>query len=195
MAESIKIPMFPLSIFPLPGEIVPLHIFEPRYKQLLHDAETKDISFGIYFSHVTNTEKVGSLMKLESVIRRYDNGESDIIVKCIDLFSLGTLFRSFRDKSYPGGEATFWNVDISTPVSDKLRAAFREYLLYFQIRSSEIIPSSFTVANELNLDFEERLRFVKLNEDQKEGFLLAHLRYNSELLHQAEKSKDVFHLN
>jgi len=62
MAEFLKIPMFPLSIFPMPGEMVPLHIFEPRYKQLLHDAETKDISFGIYFNHVSNVEKIGSLV-------------------------------------------------------------------------------------------------------------------------------------
>ena len=195
MAEPVKLPMFPLSLFPLPGEMVPLHIFEPRYKQLLHDAETKDISFGIYFNHVINTEKIGSLVKLESVIKRHSTGESDIIVKCIDLFSLSTLFRTYRDKSYPGGEITCWNVDVSGFVSEKLRDAFREYLLYFQIKNNETIPSPFTIANELNLDFDERLRFVKLNEDQKENFLLAHLRYNSELLHQAEKSKDVFHLN
>jgi len=66
----ITIPMFPLSILPLPGELVPLHIFEPRYKQLLQDAESDDTSFGIFFNSTINTEKVGSLMKLESVIKR-----------------------------------------------------------------------------------------------------------------------------
>ncbi|GHM99261.1 ATP-dependent protease [Cytophagales bacterium WSM2-2] len=195
MAEFVKIPVFPLSIFPLPGEMVPLHIFEPRYKQLLQDAETKDNSFGIYFNHVSNTEKIGSLVKLESVIKRYENGESDIIVKCIDLFSLNMLYRTFRDKLYPGGEVSYWHTDISQPVNEKLRQAFKEYLLYFQIRNSEIIPSSFAIANELGLDFEERLRFVKYNEEQKEKFLLSHLRYQTELLLQAEKAKDVFHLN
>jgi hypothetical protein len=107
MPDFVKIPMFPLSIFPLPGEMVPLHIFEPRYKELLHDAETKDISIGIFFNHVLNTEKIGSLVKLESVIKRYPQGESDIIVKCLDLFSMNKLFRAFRDKLYPGGEVTY----------------------------------------------------------------------------------------
>ena len=78
MADQTRIPMFPLTIFPLPGEMVPLHIFEPRYRQLLQDAEERDISFGIYFNHTLNTEKLGSLVKLESVIKRYDGGESDI---------------------------------------------------------------------------------------------------------------------
>src|SRR5271169_6481037 len=98
MADFIRIPMFPLSIFPLPGEMVPLHIFEPRYKQLLFDAEAKDISFGIFFNHVSNLKRIGSLVKLESVIKRYPAGESDIIVKCSDLFSMNKLYRTFSDK-------------------------------------------------------------------------------------------------
>lgn len=195
MEELVKIPMFPLSIFPLPGEMVPLHIFEPRYKQLLHDAETKDISFGIYFSHVSNTEKIGSLVKLESVIKRHPGGESDIIVKCTDLFSLNMLYRTYRDKTYPGGEVSYWNLDVSSPVSEKLRAAFKEYLIYYQIRNSELVPSLYSIANEIGLDFEERLRFVKYNNDQKESFLLSHLAYQTKLLLEAEKAKDIFHLN
>lgn len=195
MEELVKIPMFPLSIFPLPGEMVPLHIFEPRYKQLLQDAETKDISFGIYFNHVSNTEKIGSLVKLESVIKRHPGGESDIIVKCTDLFSLNMLYRTFRDKTYPGGEVSYWNLDVSTPVGEKLRSAFKEYLIYYQIRNSDLVPSLYSIANEIGLDFEERLRFVKYNNDQKESFLLSHLAYQTKLLQEAEKAKDIFHLN
>jgi uncharacterized protein len=195
MTELIRIPMFPLSIFPLPGEMVPLHIFEPRYKQLLHDAETKDISFGIYFNHVSNTEKIGSLVKLESVIKRYDNGESDIIVKCTDLFSMDKLYRTYRDKQYPGGDVKSWNVESKMAGSEKLKSAFKEYLLYFQISHQDPTPSLFSIANELGLDFEERLRFVTFEDDQKEKFLLSQLRYQTELLFQAEKAKDVFHLN
>ncbi|HLZ16363.1 MAG TPA: LON peptidase substrate-binding domain-containing protein [Cyclobacteriaceae bacterium] len=195
MAEFVKIPMFPLSIFPLPGEMVPLHIFEPRYRKLLLDAETRDISFGIFFNHVANVEKIGSLVKLESVIKRYPQGESDVIVKCLDLFTMNKLYRNFRDKSYPGGEVSFWNVDVGDPVSEKLHAAFKEYLLHFQIRNSDAVPSLFTIANELNFDFDERLRFVKSTPEHKETFLHSHLRYQTQLLNQVEKAKDVFHLN
>jgi len=48
------------------------------------------------------------------------------------------------------------------------------------------------IANEINLDFDERLRFVKSNDEQKEAFLLSHLKYQTQLLYQAEKAKDVF---
>ena len=104
MAEVLHIPMFPLAILPLPGELVPLHIFEPRYRQLLQDAEINDIQFGVYFSHDINDQKIGSLMKLESIIKRYPGGETDIIVKCEDIFSMDLLLRTYKSKLYPGGK-------------------------------------------------------------------------------------------
>lgn len=187
--------MFPLTIFPLPGEMVPLHIFEPRYKQLLQDAESRDISFGIYFNHTSNSAKLGSLVKLESVIKRYDSGETDVIVKCIDLFEMITLFRTFKDKLYPGGEVTFWNVDINAPVCDELKNEFGEYLTLLNMTRQPHAPSIYSVANQMNLDLDDRLKFAHSAHDKREQFLLSRLRFQMRLLREAEKAKDVFHLN
>lgn len=187
--------MFPLSIFPLPGEMVPLHIFEPRYRQLLSDCETDHITFGIYYNHARNEQKLGSLVQLESVIKRYQGGESDIIVKCVDLFFMDTLFRNYKDKLYPGGDVRFLNVDLKKPVSDKLRAEFSEYLSLLRLPGERTNFSLFQIANELNLDFEERLRFVQTEPERQEGLLSAHIRYHAILNRHAEQSKDTFHLN
>jgi hypothetical protein len=193
--EFIKIPMFPLSIFPLPGELVPLHIFEPRYQQLLQDAETRDISFGIYFNHVSNVDKLGSSMTLESIIKRYPGGESDVIVKCTDLFEMNTLFRTYRDKLYPGGEVRFWKVDITQMVDKKLAEALVAYLSQINIVRHDKDFSAFHIATELSLDFDERLKFVRLDQDKKVSFLLTLLKYQEKLLDHADKAKDIFHLN
>lgn len=193
--DTVKIPMFPLSIFPLPGELVPLHIFEPRYRQLLQDAESRDISFGIYLNHLANTEKFGSLVKLESVIKRYPSGESDIIVKCSDLFTMTTLFRTFSDKLYPGGEVSCWNSNLTRIVDDKLAGEFTEYLQLLKISQPSLPITGFGIANELNLTIEDRLKYVVLDDEKKETFLLSRIRYQSTLLREARKAKDVFHLN
>lgn len=195
MADQTRIPMFPLTIFPLPGEMVPLHIFEPRYRQLLQDAEERDISFGIYFNHTLNTEKLGSLVKLESVIKRYDGGESDIIVKCQDLFRMETLFRTFKEKLYPGGDVEFWQVNLQEPVSSKLQHEFEEFMRLLKITRLPSPCSVFHVANELGFDFEDRLKFVLSERDKMEIFLLSRLKFQKHLLTEAEKAKDVFHLN
>jgi hypothetical protein len=195
MTDLIKIPIFPLAIFPLPGEMVPLHIFEPRYRQLLEDAEKRDISFGIFFNHTSNARKFGSLVKLESVIKRFPGGESDIIVKCLDLFTMNTMQRTYRDKLYPGGDVERWNVDLTEPVTRKLQDQFESYLKLLLISRTEEITSIFHIANELNLDNQDRLKFVASDGEKKETFLFSRLRYQTRLVVEAEKSKDVFHLN
>lgn len=195
METRVRIPMFPLTIFPMPGELVPLHIFEPRYKQLLHDAEERDISFGIYFNHTQNVSKLGSLVKVESVIKRYPGGESDIIVKCVDLFSLETMFRTYKEKLYPGGDVSFWRVDLSTSASAKLQRDFEDFMKHLKISKIPQPCSVYHVANELNLDLEERLKFVSLDAEKKESFLTLQLRFKKHLISEADRSKDVFHLN
>lgn len=195
MNDLIKIPMFPLSVFPLPGELMPLHIFEPRYRQLLEDAEATDIAFGIYFSHVSNLDKVGSLVKLESIIKRYKTGESDIIVKCIDLLSLSKLYRTYRDKLYPGGEVELWHVDMNLPMTSKLRRYFTEYQELRHITHADKSISLFDAAIELNLGFEERVKLVRLENEQRDAFLVSHLKFHVQIMKEAEKAKDVYHLN
>ncbi len=195
MSDLVRIPMFPLAIFPLPGELIPLHIFEPRYKQLLEDVEKRDISFGIYFNHTANSEKLGSIVKLESVIKRYPGGESDIIVKCTDLFQMDTLHRTYKDKLYPGGDVVLSNIELSDSVTDKLKSEFESFRALLNLKNYSGDVSCFAIANELSLDFTDRLRFVLLDSEKKESFLLARLQYQKQLLLHVEKAKDVFHLN
>jgi uncharacterized protein len=190
-----RIPLFPLNILPLPGELTPLHIFEPRYRQLLYDAEAKDISFGIYYNHPSNEKKYGALVKLESVIKRYTSGESDIIVKCLDIFNLETMSKTFRDKSYPGGEVTTWNVDLAQPVDPILLMEFVEYMGLLKMYHHPGSCSVFHIANELNFDLREKLRFLDTTSDKREMFLLRSVRFQKKIFTAVEKSKDVFHLN
>lgn len=193
MANTI--PLFPLTILPLPGELVPLHIFEPRYRELLTDAETDDIKFGIYFNHAINNERIGSLMKLESVIRKHETGESDIIVKCYDAFTMDKMFRSYRSKQYPAGDVNLWRTNQHEPIGAKLEDFFKEYLLKRNIVRPDLSFNAFAVAIELNLDLNDRYDFLIADPKSREAFLLQRIRYQLHLFNQEERSRDVFHLN
>lgn len=195
MDEVKTIPMFPLAILPLPGELVPLHIFEPRYKQLLQDAENADISFGIFFNHTLNEEKIGSLMKLESVIKRYPGGESDIIVKCVDIFRIETLFRTFKSKMYPGGNVRFWRVNPNEMAGGKLGDLFQEYLNQRKITRHQGFFSLYSIANELSLDLAERYTFLLTDTITREKFLAKKIRFQKQLLDREYMSRDLYHLN
>jgi hypothetical protein len=187
--------MFPLTLLPLPGELVPLHIFEPRYRQLLEDAEASDIRFGIYFTHEVNNQRLGSLMKLESVIKRYPGGESDIIVKCEDIFSMDLLLRTFKSKSYPGGNVRFWQVDQNHFPGEPVYNLFLEYLRLRNINQHISAFNVYQIANELNFDLNDRYKFLLASAEKKETLLINRIRLQIHLLHQEDKSKDFFHLN
>ena len=187
--------MFPLSLLPLPGELVPLHIFEPRYKQLLQDAENSDISFGIFLNHECNKKKLGALMKLESVIKRYPDGESDIVLRCVDIFSMEKLFRNYKTKLYPGGEIQSWKVDTQAMPGVELYELFLNFQEKRNINRHFTAFTLYQVATELNLDLFERYKLVTLDADRRDSFLIKQLQFQLHLMQQAENSKDVFHLN
>lgn len=195
MSESLLVPMFPLSLLPLPGELVPLHIFEPRYKQLLTDAETNDISFGIFCSHECNVEKLGALMKLESVIKRYPTGESDIIVRCTDIFNMDKLYRTYKSRLYPSGDIRSWQIKSDTMPGVELYELFLQYQGKRNINRHFTAFTLYQVAAELNLDLFDRCRFITLSGDKKESFLINQLKFQLYVIRQEESSKDVFHLN
>ena len=195
MSESLLVPMFPLTLLPLPGELVPLHIFEPRYKQLLADAESTDISFGIFLNHECNIEKLGALMKLESVIKRYPGGESDIVLRCIDIFSMEKLYRTYKTKLYPGGEIKNWQVDPSAMPGVELYELFINFQEKRKINRHFTAFTLYQVASELNLDLFDRYKFITLSNPKRESFLVSQLKFRLHVMHQEENSKDVFHLN
>lgn len=188
-------PMFPLPILPLPGELVPLHIFESRYRELLYDAETADISFGIYFNHAINVERVGAVMKLERVIRKHPGGESDVIVKCHDLFTMQKMYRSYRSKLYAGGDIETWNTSRDELAGKKLENLFGQYLARVKTGKYAYKVSPYVMAADLNLDLNERYAFLMADSNGRESFLIQRIKYQLLLADQQERSKDYYHLN
>lgn len=195
MTTRTSIPLFPLSILPLPGELVPLHIYEPQYRQLLSDAEIQDIHFGIYCTDPLNEERIGSIMRLESVIKRYDSGEADIIVRCEDIFYLDSFFENYKTKLYPGAKVRVWHVAKENRPDSQLQDLYKVYLNYQSIRSATASSGIYEIASELDFDIRDRYHFLTLPEHKKPEFLANQLRLQLHILDQAYRSRETFHLN
>jgi uncharacterized protein len=195
MADKVLIPLFPLRILPLPGELVPLHIFETRYKQLLEEVEANDMRFGIYFDHPLNNERIGSIMRLESVIKRYPKGELDIVVKCEDIFYLTEQYRTYPNRLYPGGEIKYWHVESEIYPTETLFTLFAEFQTKRGINHHNALFTIFQIANKLNFDFPDRYKFMTMSIDKQQMFLKQKVTYQTQLIEHEEKSRDVFHLN
>jgi uncharacterized protein len=71
----MKLPLFPLQSIFFPGETVPLHIFESRYKQLINDCRAEAITFGIPV-FINNQMKFGTEVQLVEVVNTYGGGRN-----------------------------------------------------------------------------------------------------------------------
>jgi len=72
------IPIFPLNIVVYPGENLNLHIFEPRYIQLIKDCLAENKPFGIPSVQKTGISELGTTVKILSIENEKENGEMDI---------------------------------------------------------------------------------------------------------------------
>jgi len=83
-----KLPLFPLGLVLLPYEMLPLHIFEPRYKAMVKNAIEDDIPFGIILKEGKDIFAKGCKVKITKNFKKHETGEYDIIVKGLDIFNV-----------------------------------------------------------------------------------------------------------
>jgi ATP-dependent Lon protease len=77
--ESL-LPLFPLDVVLFPDMLLPLHIFEERYKEMIIECLQQKSGFGVVYSHDETIEDIGCVAEISKVIRRYPDGRMDILV-------------------------------------------------------------------------------------------------------------------
>lgn len=81
MTETVRIPLFPLGVVMLPDMLLPLHIFEDRYKQMINACLAEDRPFGIVLFDGPAVRSVGCMARITEVLKRYDDGRLDIMTR------------------------------------------------------------------------------------------------------------------
>ena len=81
MSETHKYGLFVLNLVLLPGERVPLHIFELRYRQLFADCVLEDTPFVVLYSEDEATASIGCTARFEEVLERHDDGRISVVVR------------------------------------------------------------------------------------------------------------------
>jgi len=128
---SYMIPLFPLDILLLPSEQLPLHIFEPRYRQLFEELELTGAKMGLPFVYPLAKQSFVSICSLLKVTKRYETGESDVIVECERVSPLVEFHEKYGTKLYPVGKLGKLLEQVGTSAaSPELIAAFCTYVRY-----------------------------------------------------------------
>jgi Lon protease-like protein len=96
-----RFPLFPLGLVLLPQELVPLHIFEERYKLMIAECLENDNEFGILWLSDDGLRDVGCTARIERVIERFEDGRMNILVEGGQPFR---LLRRIEELAFPAGD-------------------------------------------------------------------------------------------
>ncbi len=103
---ATRIPMFPLGLVMLPGMLLPLHIFEERYKLMIAECLAGDHPFGIVWFDGKDIQTVGCTARVIEVLHRHEDGRMDILTRGERRFIVQELI---EDKAYMEAGVTFFD--------------------------------------------------------------------------------------
>ncbi len=197
--QQLTIPMFPLNMVLLPGEIKTLHIFEERYKQLVADCLDNEAHFGIPFMHQKAMGDYGIEVKISNVIKLYENGELDIAIEAIRVFKIIKFSKVLMPKLYGAGVIQF-EEEITEKPSHLLQELTKEYMWVSQ---ENIIPidafdntNVYGIARLLDLSAPEKYELIKAKSAiNKEEYLKPKIKLFIHLIKTENELKSKFVLN
>ncbi|WP_375325034.1 LON peptidase substrate-binding domain-containing protein [Flagellimonas sp. GZD32] len=196
----MKLPLFPLQSVFYPGETVPLHIFEERYKQLINDCRKEAMTFGIPV-FINNKISYGTEVQLVEVVNTYDSGEMDVVCVARQVFKV-LSFEEFMDgKLYAGGEIEF--LDMENDADDNLRfeviQKVEELYQIMDVPFTKIAPkqfNSYTLAHKMGLSFQQEYELLLMpKETDRLNFIKSHLEATAQVLNEVNRTKSVIEMN
>ena len=197
--QQLTIPMFPLNMVLLPGETKTLHIYEERYKQLVSDCIANEAHFGIPFVHQKSVGKYGIEVKINHIIKTYDNGEMDILIEGVKVFRMVEFSSVLSPKLYGAGIIS-QEPDINTRASASLQELIKEYLWIAQ--RSKVQEDAFNNANVysiarlLDISSPEKYELIKaVTPAEKESLLRAKVKLFIHLIKTENDLQAKFILN
>lgn len=196
----MKLPMFPLQSIFFPGETVPLHIFEERYKQLITDCREDAVTFGIPV-YINDSIHYGVEVQLVEVVNTYPNGEMDVTCVARQVFRLVNFETQMDGKLYAGGEVEF--LDNVNDGSDAVKREVLEKLeILYGLMEVPFSPvaldkfHSFVLVHKMGLSFEQEYELLQLRkESERLQFIIDHLNTTINVLNEVDRTKLTIKLN
>lgn len=196
------IPVFPLGIVVFPGEQLNLHIFEPRYKQLVNDCFTSKKSFGIPIVLDNKIKEMGTLVSITEIVTVHEDGKMDIRAKGKKIFRTLETVKTIPDKLYSGAIVHYPENDerLQSGMIRQVIAGIRELHKLIHVTKDFKKPDemlcSYDLAHHAGMSLEEEYEFVSLmNELQRLEYLKRHLSKVLPVVASMESLKERIQLN
>jgi Lon protease-like protein len=155
---SSLLPIFPLELVLLPGVPLPLHIFEPRYKEMIAECLEQKKPFGVVRASSDGVADIGCTAEIMSVTKKYDDGRMDILTRGVERFE---VIEVNEDRSFLQAEISVVEDEPEKPAAEMVTQAVRLHAEIAKLAGAE--PSgpdehagnlSFLLAGALPLDLD-----------------------------------------
>ncbi|OZC02147.1 LON peptidase substrate-binding domain-containing protein [Rubricoccus marinus] len=194
-----RLPLFPLGLVLLPGEPVPLHIFEPRYREMVALCLKEDRPFGILYASESGMSQVGTTAWIRRVVTRYEDGRLDIVVVGEARFRLAAIH---RDQSFLSADVIPIEDDAASPEDAAIRQrVITQHMKLVEMAGEEVRPGlydpppevSFIVGRHAGLELPDKQSFL---ETQSEGGRLSLLAdHFSGIIKRVRRAKHLHDLS
>jgi Lon protease-like protein len=129
--------LFPLGLVLLPGELMPLHIFEERYKRLIGESRETGEAFGIVLRHEDSVAECGCTAEVTEVLEEFDDGRLNIVVQGRERFRLHELIEPDDEDDYLRARVSFFEDDEPEAPAKVLRRAETLYRRLLEVADVE----------------------------------------------------------
>lgn len=196
------VPIFPLGIVVYPGENLNLHIFEPRYKQLISECHAENKLFGIPAVIDNRMQDYGTLVQIIEITTVHENGEMDIRTQGVKVFRVLEVIREIPDKLYSGAivnypnNLTYGNAEVMRRVINSIRELHKLLNITKDFKKNDEEINSYDVAHHIGLSLQEEYELLNLlDERQRQEYLKRHLTRVIPLVAEMEGLKEKVKLN
>lgn len=196
------IALFPLSMVAFPGEEVRLHIFEPRYRQMINDCYSRETPFGIAPYYEGKSLELGTEMMVAEIVKRYPDGKMDIRAVGTGWFRILEFMKVAAGKLYPGGhiEKMPWEDDSIPELNVTLTGLIKELYTVMNIVNVKIPDHmdfrTWDLIHKIGLSTDQEIELLQIpQESEKQKYLIQHLHHLLPVVRESEKIRKRAELN
>lgn len=195
-----EISLFPLNLVAFPGEELNLHIFEPRYKQLVNDCLQTKMTFGIP-SYVLNSIEFGTEVKIVEVSKMYEDGRMDIKTKAVGIFRVVEYHNLWEEKLYAGGAVEILDFDQSRDESLHIEIVDLLHELFSWLKTEKEVKMSYDssmykIIHKIGLKLDEEYALLIMDSElDRQKYVLKHLKNLVPMLERAEEAREKIQMN
>jgi Lon protease-like protein len=194
--KARELPIFELPLVLLPGEQLPLHIFEDRYKRMIGRSLEDGEPFGIVLRDDEGARSIGCTARVDQVLERFDDGRMNVVVSGQDPFR---VLDRFEAPDYPAGEVELIAEDGPLPASEELADEARDAFAELAERATGERPEAeeledagaYAIASRIELPDETKQSLLEMRDEDDRLELLANaLKAVERALERAEIAAD-----